>query len=744
MGVFKEDWNPFTGAEWIWLIPDSEGVQEVGMTIVKTHRIRMALMVIISFVTFVIIEIRLFQLQVVEHEVFMTRARNQQSRKFVLNPRRGDILDRKGSPLATSYLNEKIIFSIRMLDKHLKLQGKKMLSGKIRSDQVLDPIALCGELAAATGSDTEKVLKMLDKKRQHILIRKAPEETSERVKDIEARYDLPPNVLIYERDSKRSYPNGRLASHVLGFTKIDDSGDNIGLEGLELIYDDWLRGEYRDSKRPVDSVREPLKPNESEVLEDTFGHTLILTIDEMIQMFTERALTRQVESTGSEGGVAVVMDVKTGAILALANDPGFDPNDFGKAERHQRTNRALTHPIQIGSVMKVFTTAIMLDNDLMSTSEQVDCHGGSVLIKGKRLRDSHNLGVVPFYTAFAESSNIAMAMLANRMEPIVQYDGLRRFGFGEKTGIELNGESRGVLKTVDRWSGISQNWLAIGYETTLTAIQVVQALAAIGNDGWRMKPYLVSELQSMQGRTIRTIEPVRIERVAGSNTCRQMLELLERVVEEGTGKKARLPGYRVGGKTGTARKQLRKRGDDERRQYYSSFAGLLPLNDPQLAIFVYLDDPQTSYYASKVAVPVFREIAKAAVHVLGIQPSDVDVWRMAHLSDQIHVEDIGAEWSDIRTEAQVSIPDEMLLPALPENLEDQSPIVVKTMPDCRGKTMVEVFQLLDRMGIQSQMLGSGILVSQQPKPGSQIPTNRKAILVFSHPSDQYLRRSSGN
>ena len=289
------------GAEWICLIPDSDGVQEAGMTSVKTHRIRMALMVIISFVTFIVIEVRLFQLQVVEHEDFMIRARNQQSRKFVLNPRRGDILDRKGSPLATSYLNDKIIFSIRMLDKHLKLQEKKVLAGRIRAHQVLDPIALCGELAAATGRDAEKILKMLDKKRQHILIRKAPEETSERVKDIESRYGLSPNVLIYERDSKRSYPNGSLASHVLGFTKIDDSGDNIGLEGLELIYDDWLRGEYRDSKRPVDSVREPLKPNESEVLEDTFGHTLILTLDEMIQMFTERALIRQVKHRGRGG-----------------------------------------------------------------------------------------------------------------------------------------------------------------------------------------------------------------------------------------------------------------------------------------------------------------------------------------------------------------------------------------------------------------------------------------------------------
>jgi cell division protein FtsI/penicillin-binding protein 2 len=717
-------------------------IQEAGMTIFKTHRIRMALLVIISVVTFLVIEIRLFQLQVIQSEDFSIRARNQQNRKFVLNPRRGDILDRKGNPLATSYLSDTMILSIRDLDKHLKSQRKKVLSGRLKAHQQLDVKALFGELAGVTGHTQVDLLKMREKKREHILIRKAPEKISDRVKEIETRYKLPPNILVYRRDSKRSYPNGRLASHVLGFTKIDDSGDNIGLEGLELIYDDWLKGDYRDLNVPVDSILGRLEPNSRKVVEETFGHSLVLTLDEMIQMFTERALSSQVENTGAEGGVAIVMDVRTGAILALANDPGFDLNHFNKATSQQRANRALTHPIQIGSVMKIFTTTILLDNDLISTNELVDCQNGSARIKGKRLNDSHDLGIVPFYTAFAESSNIAMATLADRMEPIVQYEGLRRFGFGQKTGIELNGESRGVLNTVDKWSGISQNWLAIGYETSLTPIQVVQALAAIGNDGWRMKPYLVSELRSMEGRTLRKIEPVRMERVASRNTCRQMLGLLAQVVEHGTGGKAKMPGYQVGGKTGTARKQIRSGGENQ-REYYSAFAGLLPLDDPQLAIFVYLDDPKTSYYASKVAVPVFREIAEAAVHVLGIPPSDVDTWRMAQLSNEIQVDD-GVETGrdDSPHDVQIPIPDDLLLPALPEDLDSDAPVAVKVMPDCMGKTMVDVYQLLDREGIEAQMLGSGILVRQQPAPGTTIPVNRKAVLVFSHPSDQHSKRTS--
>ena len=504
----------------------------------KTHRLRVLFLLVASMATFTVIEARLFYVQILRGEHYRELARNQQIKTEMLMPRRGDIVDRNGQVLATSYLRDTIYLDVIQLRKperdtarelaqwlapeqddpaalaaHIRqcfsrperevlanptppelrprLERLERTCGLPEGALVVDecvsvdgqPIAerdrrLVKEMARILRRPEPIYRRLMQRQRRHRLIAKAPEAIRQAFTMLEHELNLNGNVIVYENHSKRAYPNDSLAGHVLGFTTIDEYGDNKGLAGLELAFDDWLKGNYTRQRVPVNSLRQGLAPLADETVEATYGHDLVLTIDRQIQMFTERALRRQVGQTQARAGAAVVMDVKTGAILALANCPDFDPNQFARSRAAQRRNRALTDPIEIGSVMKIITTALLLDQGLLSPDEQVDCQEGYAVFGRRVIKDAHPLGVVPFREAFAESSNIAMATLGLRLEPTVYFKGLRRFGLGQPTGVDLPGESGGILHPLQQWTGMSRTSLPIGYEAALTPLQVVAAVGA--------------------------------------------------------------------------------------------------------------------------------------------------------------------------------------------------------------------------------------------------------------------------
>lgn len=768
------------------------------MSMMKTHRLRVLFLLVASMATFTVIEARLFYVQILRGEHYRELARNQQIKTEMLMPRRGDIVDRNGQVLATSYLRDTIYLDVIQLRKperdtarelaqwlapeqddpaalaaHIRqcfsrperevlanptppelrprLERLERTCGLPEGALVVDecvsvdgqPIAerdrrLVKEMARILRRPEPIYRRLMQRQRRHRLIAKAPEAIRQAFTMLEHELNLNGNVIVYENHSKRAYPNDSLAGHVLGFTTIDEYGDNKGLAGLELAFDDWLKGNYTRQRVPVNSLRQGLAPLADETVEATYGHDLVLTIDRQIQMFTERALRRQVGQTQARAGAAVVMDVKTGAILALANCPDFDPNQFARSRAAQRRNRALTDPIEIGSVMKIITTALLLDQGLLSPDEQVDCQEGYAVFGRRVIKDAHPLGVVPFREAFAESSNIAMATLGLRLEPTVYFKGLRRFGLGQPTGVDLPGESGGILHPLQQWTGMSRTSLPIGYEAALTPLQVVAAVGAIGNDGWRMRPHVVRQIRTRHGRVVKQFEPNRLTQVASPATCGVVRQLMERVIEQGTGGNARVPGVRVGGKTGTTRKH---RAEGEPRAYIASFAGLLPIGDPRLAIYVYVDEPQGRlFYGGSVAAPVFREIALHAVHILGLPPEDPEAYRVAmQAADapqtvptaQARASDPVVEPFDGRGPAGAA------QPALPP--EENRALLERGravhMPSLRGLTMIEAWDRLSELGLEAKMLGSGVAVHQDPPPDQIVPLERKVTVIFAHPSE---------
>lgn len=711
----------------------------------KTYRLRMFLLAVLSLAAFGIIEAALIHYQIRDHEDYESKASYQQHKKVVLTPRRGDIVDRNGIPLATSHFSDTIIFDTRKLSKAPEGLIEDLARALAQSDDTSPQLI--------SQAEAERNLRRyIASPKRRIIMRKAPQVVAEAVALVENKYQLPHNVIIFESHSKRVYPTGSLASHVLGFTTIDDSGDNIGLSGLERQYDDLLKGQYQEAYIPVSSGlrRRGLAPVEDSIIDATFGHDLVLTIDQKIQMFLESTLARQVGAYQAKGGVAVVMDVATGEILALANCPDFDLNRFRLEETDpaQMRNRALTDPIEIGSVMKILTTTLLLDNNLLSTEELIDCKKGYAVIEGRVIRDAHPLDMVPFHRTFAESSNIAMATLATqRLEQGIYYAGLNRFGVGRPTGVDLPGESGGILRPVHEWTRQSPASLAIGYETALTPMQVISAVAAIGNNGWRMRPHLVREVRTHRGRTIKTFDPEPVERVASEGTCGKLLALMEEVVLDGTAPRAAIPGYRVGGKTGTTRKHT------EEPRYFASFAGLAPIDDPKIAIYIYIDEPQGAKYGGTVAAPIFREVAEHALFILGVPPNDPEAYAaamkeraremtlaMGKTAPVLPVEEAEVEAAEA---PQAPGSDGLPAVALPEEASAAG-IEGTPMPDCRGLTMIEAWDRLGDAGIEARMLGSGIAVSQEPAAGKPLPEGKIARVVFAHPSKVTKTARSGS
>ncbi len=788
----------------------------------KTYRLRVLFLVFLSFVLFGIIEARLYYLQVHTYRQFANSARRQQTKTIHLTPRRGDILDRNGNPLATSFVSDTIIldlkkyyepemklahelaraFTVSKNGGELKGRNEEALAQKKaeflemfnkpdhyvlagnpnddaiklldrirrnfdfskdvfsvnRTEVVLDTRkyreqepAMIKELSAAVGRGEFEIAEYFksDKMRRHILCRKASDEISRAVTLIEDKYQLPHDAIIYEKNSKRNYPQKELASHILGYTKIDDSGDNIGQSGIELKYDKLLKGQYAKTQVPVmgDLNRNKLAPVSDEVIESTFGNNLVLTIDQRIQAATERALRKRVGEVQAKGGIAVVMDVPTGEILALASCPDFDPNDFSKVTKEQRKNRMLSDPIEIGSVMKILTATLLVDKGLVQPDEMVDCKGGYLVLDGRRLVDAHKLGVVPFREAFADSSNIALCTLGKRLEPAVYYEGLTNFGLGQRTGVDLPGEEKGIFYPLERWTLLSRTSLPMGYECALTGMQVVSALGAVGNGGVRMRPHLLKEVRTPKGQVIQKVAPEAMGMVASRETCQTMMDLMEGVVVSGTGVDAQIPGYRIGGKTGTSRKS-----NSDAKKYISSFAGLMPIQQPQLAFYIYIDEPSGSlFYGGKVSGPVFKEIALQVAHILGIPPDDPVAFEQA--KQQLLAPMTASGDTTATMEAELAANLEMAndtgtagdltegesvasAEVLPENAHGVR------MPDCMGMTMVEAWDALHKANVQARMKGSGVVARQEPPAGMMLPEGKEATIIFAHPSE--IKRTAIN
>ncbi|MBI3012794.1 MAG: penicillin-binding protein 2, partial [Elusimicrobia bacterium] len=442
-------------------------------------------------------------------------------------------------------------------------------------------------------------------------------------------------------EQKRYYPNGSLACHLLGTVGMD----NHGLAGIEQSLNSFLTGKHstmdqlRDAKgRNI--LKNPQESDLSETAETPGSNSIVLTIDRAIQYIAERELRRGVEEYGAARGIVLVQQPQTGEILAMASYPGFDPNqissggDASEIGNTQLQNSIVSNAFEPGSTFKIVAFAAALEEKTGSLQDSVDCEGGQWKLGTVTIRDHEPSEVLTFSQVLEKSSNIGTAKIGLKLGRETLYKYIRAFGFGTKTGISLPGESEGLLKMPDKWSGSSQPTIAFGQEIGVTAIQLITAFSAIANDGVLMEPLLIKELVETKGTNLQrnSFPPQIVRQVVSPETARTLRQMLTQAVEQGTGTRAKIEGYSVAGKTGTAQKidpATRKYAADK---HIASFCGFLPADKPQLTCLVVLDEPKKDYWGGSTAAPIFSRIAAQVAHKCGIQKTKQNSLTLAGLA----------------------------------------------------------------------------------------------------------------
>ena len=419
-------------------------------------------------------------------------------------------------------------------------------------------------------------------------------------------------------EPKRIYPNGTMAAHLLGSVDIDERG----LEGLELRSNAALQGNPGWQSTLRDAKGDLLIGPWTIDVEPQAGLDLVLTIDHVVQGVADDALAWGVEKFHAKGGSLIVLDPRSGQILALANRPTFDPNHAGRSPADVRRNRALTDVMEPGSIFKIVTASALLEEGLVRLDERMFCENGSYPIVGRHILHDHTAhGWLTFQDVIKHSSNIGTAKFAQRLPPETLYRYIRAFGFGHKTGVELPGEVSGIVPLPSRWSRLSPFMIPIGQEVAVTPMQLAAMIATVANGGWKVQPYLIERIQTQDGNLIRRPPTRARERLLSPETVKRLHTMLLDVVESGTGQLANVQGLTVAGKTGTAQK-LEPDGRYSHSRYVASFVGYGPVPDSRFALVVTIDEPHPAYFGGVVAGPIFRRVVEQLISYWDLKPSD--------------------------------------------------------------------------------------------------------------------------
>jgi cell division protein FtsI (penicillin-binding protein 3) len=535
-----------------------------------------------------VLVLRAFQLHVLWN--LKGRVNDQQHERVVIQSKRGAIMDRNGAELAISVEVESVA---------------------VRPRHVRDPERMTLHLAQALRLKPQEVRKKLKSPSPFVWVKRfaIPREV-ERVRAL----DLP-GVEI-QGENRRYYPQGRLGSAVIGFAGTDSKG----LEGIELSYDKLIRGESATREVPRDARRRLILTGGIKKVELPGGSKVYLTLDLGLQHVLERELERTVAESKAKGGMAVAVDPQTGAILAMASAPGCNLNLASRCPPDQVRNRAVADTFEPGSIFKMILAAAALEEDVVRLGDVFYCENGKYPFGGRIIHDAHEYGWLPFEGIIQRSSNIGVTKIAEKLGARKLHEYIERFGFGRATGIELPGEVAGVIRNVESWQEIDLATHAFGQGISVTGIQMAMAYAAVANGGLLMRPYLVDRIIDASGHTV-SGRPTLVRRVISEDTARTLTSILELVVKEGgTGTKARVDGFRVAGKTGTAQKVNPMTLTYIGGKRIASFAGFVPSDSPRLALLVVIDEPSTNVYGGIVAAPSFRNIARDSLMRLEVSP----------------------------------------------------------------------------------------------------------------------------
>lgn len=423
--------------------------------------------------------------------------------------------------------------------------------------------------------------------------------------------------IILKPEYSRFYPNKFLGAQVVGFCGLDGRG----IEGVEYFYNAELQGTEDRVKVLKDALGQRFE-SEKITVSDSNGNNLILTIDGAIQYITEKALEEAVVGFSGKSGMAIVMNPRTGGILALAHYPSYNPNAFREYPKRELRSRALTDPFEPGSTMKIFSVAAAIESGICKPTTVFNCENGSFRVGTNVVHDTHSYGMLTVQEIIKYSSNIGAIKVGQAVGAEILYKNLRNFGFGEKTGIDCAGETSGVLAPYTKWRKIDAGTIAFGQGISVSAMQLITATSAIANGGILIKPHLVQAVTDANGQIIKKIEPTPVRRVISSETARTVRQMMKEVITTGgTGMNAALEGYAVCGKTGTAQKT--ENGFYARGKYVSSFIGFVPADHPEAVILVIVDEPQKRYYGGTVAAPAFKRIAQETLGYLNVAPENI-------------------------------------------------------------------------------------------------------------------------
>jgi len=606
-------------------------------------------------VAFVAIAGRLVKIQILDGPKFQAVAKKQYEQKFILPAVRGNVYDRSGNILVSN-----TVFVSFAADP------------KIIGDNV-DRVALhFSKIFGKPASHYAAKLRNTEEGRRFVWLER-------RIRpDIARRLEVQKlEGVVVVNEPKRLYHYDDLAGALIGFTDID----NKGISGVELSCDDDLSGTSGSMTMQRDGLGRTRPSADYPTIAPIDGHHVSLTIDLSYQAIVEEELKKGVTANKADGGLAVMLNPKTGEILALSTYPGVNPNEVSKYDVRTARNRIVTDMFEPGSVFKIVTASAAYEHNLIPPEKRFNAENGiyKVALRGGKFRtitDSHKHDVLTFQEAMEQSSNIVMAKAGNIIGPENLYRQARDFGFGIPTGVDLAGEVRGRLKKPHQWSGTTLQTLAYGYEVAVTPLQIAAAYAAVANNGELMKPFVIAQVVDADGNRIREQLPQRIRQVVSNETASLLSKALEGVVERGTASEVRINGVRIAGKTGTARRIID--GKYEAGYYTASFVGFFPVEDPQVVCLVMMDNPRSrGYYGGSTSGPIFHAIAERVVHT---------------------------SWKFSRPAAS------------PSGTEEKE---TTTVPDVRNVQKAIAGKILEGRGLKGQMFGNGdVVVRQSPDPGA--------------------------
>jgi cell division protein FtsI (penicillin-binding protein 3) len=699
---------------------------------------------------FGVICLRLVYLQVFRYGDFEQRAEHQQQRSINVSAKRGIIYDRQGHELAMS------------------IQVDSAFAVPTEIPDLPNTISL---ITRITGEDARMVLADCRAHKTFCWVaRKGSAETIERIRSLNLQ------GIHFQKESKRFYPKRELAAQVLGYVGTDDEG----LSGIEREYDEQLQGKPGKMLISVDARKKWFGRIEKE---PEAGDNVVLTVDEKIQYIAERELEQAMKDTQAIAGTVIVENPRTGEILALANRPTFNPNVKKEIRNEALKNRAVSDIYEPGSTFKLVTISGALEENLTRPEEIFDCQMGSIVINGMRIRDSKPHGLLTVADVLAESSDVGSIKIALRLGEDRFYNYIRAFGFGQQTGIELPGETRGMTKPVNRWSKVSIGAISMGQEIGVSPLQLAAMVSTFANDGVWVAPRIVATTTAPQSTPQTMVfHPEGERRVISSMTAAEMRQMMQRVVLHGTGRKALLEGYTSAGKTGTAQKVDPATGAYSRTKYVGSFAGFAPINNPAVTVAVILDSAVGLHQGGQVSAPVFRRITQQVLEYMHVphdvelpanrqvwlaqnkvRDSDLDESSPDHLGSALELADTASAEAAPAAAASSGKPPAGQGPVVPAALREKEPQTgavavaqprpftegASAMPQVRsgtvvldveqggievpsflGKSVRSALEVAQDSGLELNPVGSGIAREQSPVAGTHVTAGSRVVVKF--------------